>query len=505
MAGLVAFLLGIPLGSNAITYLFWMLVADIILFPDTLKALNDALGIMGPINLIVSFILPTLICIIYEVSVFNGAARLNNGQNTTEKQRRRLLNTPLFISVIGMLGWPLGISANLVTFRLRSSAFDWYTSSGVLMGGVVSGIACFVIVYYAMEYFNRKYFIHRFFPDNRLSDCSGTVRLSIRARFVILHLAITVFPVLILVAIIRRLQLLVPAGTLGYEFILLISGLLVVTGFLVFMLAKAFQEPLLDLREATDQVQREQFDVRVPVVSNDELGRLSEAVNDMSSGLAEKEFIKDTFGKVVAPSVRDHLLQGNIELGGELRRAAVLFTDIRDFTALSETRTPEQVVRLLNRYFERMSRAVEAGGGLVNKYIGDALMAVFGVPVTMDAPERAAVETALAMRWELTALNEELATEGIPAIRTGIGIHVGDVLAGNIGSSARMEYTVIGDTVNIASRVESLCKEFDAPLLCTDAVIACACLPEDLEYRDLGPVQVKGKSRAVQVFAIGGE
>ena len=179
--------------------------------------------------------------------------------------------------------------------------------------------------------------------------------------------------------------------------------------------------------------------------------------------------MRDTFGKVVDPNVRDYLMSGNVKLGGETVEVSVMFCDIRSFTAMSESMEPKDVVSLLNVYFTRLGECITKNHGIINKYIGDALMAIFGAPVHSDNHAKDAYNAALDMRKALVELNKEFEKEGKPTIRFGIGIHSGKVLAGNIGATNRMEYTVIGDTVNTASRIESLCKEYKTDLLLTES------------------------------------
>ena len=218
----------------------------------------------------------------------------------------------------------------------------------------------------------------------------------------------------------------------------------------------------------------------------------------MALELKEKEFIKDTFGKIVDPRVRDHLLSGNIKLGGELKEATILFIDIRDFTSISEKMQPDKVVVLLNRYFEKMSQCITEENGLVNKYIGDAILAIFGVPIKLDNHSNAAIRAALKMRIERNLLNKELVKEGFPSIQTGIGIHTGEVLAGNIGSTSRMEYTVIGDAVNIASRIEKLCKQFNYDLILSEATVMQ--LSDIFNPIYLDTVKIRGKEQLIKIF-----
>jgi len=252
------------------------------------------------------------------------------------------------------------------------------------------------------------------------------------------------------------------------------------------------------MKEATGEIRGGNYLIKVDVISNDEVGNLGESLNVMTEGLKEKEYIKDTFGRMVDPRVRDYLLDGKLDLGGEIREATILFADIRDFTSLSERLEPDKVVKILNRYFERMSKCVEAQSGLVDKYIGDAMMAVFGALGGQVNHARAAAGAALKMRQEREQLNAELRDEGLDEIQAGIGIHTGQVLAGNIGSSSRMEYTVIGDAVNVAARIEGLSKELSRDILISQASVER--LSDEFTFEYLGKVVVRGKEQQVKIY-----
>ncbi len=270
--------------------------------------------------------------------------------------------------------------------------------------------------------------------------------------------------------------------------------------FLTWLVSSSYQTPLVAMKRAVLDIRAGNYEARTPVRSADEIGFLGEALNEMSTALAERELILETFGRAVDPAVRDHLLSGNIRLGGELRDAVVLFTDIRNFTTISEKSEPDEVVRLLNRHFASVGSCIEAEQGLINKFIGDAVMAVFGVPLPQGNSAERAVRAALAMLRAREALNEQLVREGFGAIRTGIGIHSGRVLAGNIGSANRMEYTVIGDTVNTAARIEGLCKELSCDLIITDAVRAQ--LGPDFQTDFLARRSVRGKSQELDLYSV---
>lgn len=185
----------------------------------------------------------------------------------------------------------------------------------------------------------------------------------------------------------------------------------------------------------------------------------------------EKRFLKQAFGGHVSPVVMNEILAGNVQLGaGKRRRVCVLFADIRGFTTRSEQTTPEAIIELLNGYFAQMTEAIHKHGGVVDKFIGDGLMAFFGAPQSLEYPERKALEAAQEMLLRLHRYNQSLIGQGVEPLAIGIGIHAGDVILGYIGSEARHEYTAIGDTVNAASRLEGMTKTLGYPVVCSSAV-----------------------------------
>ena len=225
----------------------------------------------------------------------------------------------------------------------------------------------------------------------------------------------------------------------------------------------------------------------------------------MADSLAEKEFMRDTFGKIVDPEVRDYLMSGTgkasigTALGGETREVTVLFCDIRSFTAMSEKMEASDVVLLLNKYFTALGKCITDHHGIINKYIGDAIMAIFGAPVSSKNSARDAFEAAIDMRKALQKVNEDFEKEGFPQLKFGIGIHTGPVFAGTIGAANRMEYTVIGDTVNTASRLESLCKTYTTDLLLSEAAVKKLGPDEKLKF--VADAQIRGKSDPMKVYS----
>jgi adenylate cyclase len=237
-----------------------------------------------------------------------------------------------------------------------------------------------------------------------------------------------------------------------------------------------------------------------PVHTGDELESLAVGFNRMVDGLKERDKLRTTFGKYMTAAVMDHLMAGKVALGGESLTVTILFTDIRSFTTISEAMDPQQLVGLLNEYFTEMVGIVMQEDGVVDKYIGDAIMAVFGAPVPKASDAANAVRAAVRMRKALAHLNERLAARGIAPLHTGIGIHTGVVVAGNIGSESRMEYTVIGDAVNLASRLETSTKELGINVLVSEDTYA---LTKDVgRMRPVREITVKGRKRPVMTYEL---
>jgi adenylate cyclase len=247
-------------------------------------------------------------------------------------------------------------------------------------------------------------------------------------------------------------------------------------------------------------VRRGGFDTRCTVVSNDEIGAVAEGFNRMVQGLREREAIRETFGRYVSPEVRDEILAGRVSGAGTQREVTILFADLRDFTPWVEASPPAEVVADLNAYFSEMDTAIRAHGGLVLQFIGDEIEAVFGAPLDNPRHADAAVAAAREMSQRLELWNSGRQRDAKPALRHGIGIHTGTVIAGNIGSSERLSYALVGDAVNVASRIQALNKDFGTHMLVSAATHAR--LSSTLGLEALPAVHVKGRSAEVAVFAL---
>jgi adenylate cyclase len=365
-------------------------------------------------------------------------------------------------------------------------------------------------MFFATEQRWRRW-LPEFFPQGGLTQVRGVPRLPVRVRLLVSFLLISVIPVSVLGVLARnRAREALEAGPPAADAI--VANMLVSVVFLAVVaiavavvlalfVSRSVAEPLAHLESAMVEVERGRFDVRAPVVSNDEIGRLTEGFNRMVRGLAEREFLRETFGKYVSQEIRDEILAGRIALQGEPREVTILFADIRDFTPWVEASDPREVVRDLNAYFTEMETAIRAHGGLVVQYIGDEIEAVFGAPVARPGHAEHAVRAALEMRARLGVWNAARAATGRPPLRNGIGIHTGTVLAGNIGSADRLSYALVGDSVNLASRLQGLTKELHADVLVSGTTRAR--LDGDLPLRPLPAVRVKGRVAEVEVYALG--
>jgi adenylate cyclase len=215
----------------------------------------------------------------------------------------------------------------------------------------------------------------------------------------------------------------------------------------------------------------------------------------------EKRQVKRLFGRYVSPDVFQHLMANpDVALGGERRDMTVLFSDIRGFTSVSEQGTPEAIVAQLNEYFGAMVDVVFRHRGTVDKFVGDMVMALFGAPVTDQEHADHAVAAAMDMSAALAALNARWAAEGRPVLDIGIGLNSGTMIAGNIGSQSIMSYTVIGDAVNLGSRIESLNKDYGTRILISQATKDRLTRP--VQTRRVGDVTVKGRREPVVVWEV---
>ncbi len=432
-----------------------------------------------------------------------GAPMLAAAPDSAEARRRALL-FPWFITAITLSNW---LIAGVIFGVLGPLLAGWFSVRSAVRAAigisVVGGVVTAALVFFGVETRWRQE-LPRFFPAGDLRAVRGVPRLSVRARLLVVFLLTSMGPLLLIGLVAWRRSRRAAADPENAA-MLLTEMLAVIAFFIVVGLIAALRlswvvsdsvaRPLVGLSFAMGRVERGDLNADCPVVSNDEIGAATEGFNRMLAGLREREAIKETFGRYVTREIRAEILAGRVSVEGEQREVTMLFSDLRGFTPWVEATEPRQVVRDLNAYFAEMEAAIRAHGGLVLQFIGDEIEAVFGAPVAApDHPARA-VRAALEMRARLTAWNAGRAHP----LRHGIGVHTGSVLAGAIGSRERLSYALVGDTVNLASRIEGLTKEVGTDILVSGTT---ARRLDGIALEALPAVSVKGKSAEVEVFRV---
>ncbi len=266
-----------------------------------------------------------------------------------------------------------------------------------------------------------------------------------------------------------------------------------------FWINYALSRPISRLDQGLRQVAQGDYSVRLPVTSDDELGHAAGRFNEMVAGLSEREYLRDTFGKYVSKSVATAILDDQHRKGrvaDTTAEATLMFTDIEGFTTLSERLPPSEVAAMLNAYLGAVVPAIQRHGGVVNSFIGDGLFASFNLPLACDNHAAAALEAALDIQRTLRTAP----FSGRMALNTRIGINTGTVIGVTIGTENRLNYTLLGDAVNIASRVEQLNKQFDTRILATESTVKAAGMPASCVR--LGAADVRGHTDDVVVYRV---
>jgi adenylate cyclase len=386
--------------------------------------------------------------------------------------QRRVLSTPLVLAGLGFAPWVFGpfLFVGLTLYRFGHWSPELISQH--IFSPLVAGFLASTTSYVIAEWIMRAQFVPRVFPEGRLSGVRSAWTLGVRARLAVLVVAVAFTPLFTMLGLVSAAEDRVATGLAIDEVLAALvaasRGMFVfylgLGSALTLLLARSLTHPLGVMSSVLRRVEAGDLDAQVKVTSVDEIGVLEEGVNAMVDTLREREHILQTFGRVVEPDIRDRLLSGDLRAGGERRVASVLFADLRGFTTLAEQHPPEVVVATLNRFFTTMTGWVRDCGGFVDKFIGDAMLVVFGLfdesstnATTTGAA--AAVRCAVGMRDRLAVLNAQQEGSDGSTLSMSVGVHTGEVLAGTIGATDRHEYTVIGDTVNVAARLQQLCKD----------------------------------------------
>jgi len=425
--------------------------------------------------------------------------------------QRRAVSFPTVLAIGGMAPWL--VSTVLFPLLTYFQFGRWSTDlmSQQVLSPLVNGFLAATTSYLLVDWVFRSRVIPFVFPDgSSIAEVPGAWAVRVRTRMLVFLTAVAFIPLFSMLGLARTAQVRLDegldvttivhglaAGSTGVFFVYTALGVV-----LTLVLARTFTLPLSEVAQALRRVQAGDLAVKVRVESADEIGSLQAGVNETVAGLREKERILAAFGRVVEPSVRDRLLAGALDAGGEMRIASVMFCDLRGFTSLAERAAPDEVVSTLNEFFTTVTRWVRECDGFVDKFIGDALLVVFGLFDETDTGEKgaaAALRCALGIPDRLAALNQRRAAAGRSPLRVTMGVHTGPVLAGTIGAQDRHEYTVIGDTVNVAARLQQLSKERGGGLAVSAGTYDLAATPT-LRARALEreSVTLRGRERPVE-------
>ncbi len=426
----------------------------------------------------------------------------------------RAVNGPVVVASIGFVGW---VSSAIVFPALTLARFGHWSAdlmSQHVLSPLVNGFLAATTSYLVVDWVFRTRVVPYVFPAGGASVVAGIAALGVGARLVVFLIAVAFVPLFTMLGLVRAAAARLGAGWAVAEVVPDLVraseatfGLYVALGLvLTLLLARTFTRPLAEVTAALRRVRRGMLDQPVRVSAADEIGVLEEGVNALVATLRENERILQTFGRVVEPVVRDRLLAGELRGEGEVRTASVLFCDLRGFTTLAERMAPRELVQTLNQFFTAMTEWARACGGFVDKFIGDGVLVVFGLlddgaAAAAEGGAAAALRCALGMHERLAGLNAERAGRGQTPLAMKVGVHTGAVVAGTIGAADRHEYTVIGDTVNVAARLEELCADGEVMVSAATWDLARAggvALPSALP----AAVALRGRDQPVRVFRL---
>ncbi|MEI6634821.1 MAG: adenylate/guanylate cyclase domain-containing protein [Chlamydiota bacterium] len=504
----------IAVGSFALLRAYFMEMEQFIYTSPAQRHLDT---VISYIYLAISFVIYFLVCLVYEKPIHRALGMIERKQDFPDAllhlARLRAMNVSLvyagmtaFIWVLAMMLFPFILS------MLSPPVLRSYWLTGFLLSFFV-GAFILALVYFTVTEVSGWRFLPKLFPLGHLDSEVGGHSLTVRSTLHLVFGVICALPLLLNAynMLIWRYVILVEAGDRAFtatrmaEYIVSQSGYLSLFSFImglaiVFCVGLGMRQHLRLISEAVEAVHRGDLSTHARVSSRDEMGMLADRVNEMIIGLRERKRIVEAFNRYVDRTLTQQVLNGDLKMGGIQLEVSIIFCDIRGYTTLSEGMDPDRVVAMLNRYFTRMAEAIEENGGSINKFIGDAILAIFGTPQPLPDHRDHAIRAALAMCRALEEFNAEQREDGQQEISIGIGIHSGVVLAGNIGTPNKIEFTVIGDPVNVAQRIEELTVERSIPIICSGATLG----PYKNRYphEQIDIVQLKGRSDVVDIYAL---
>ena len=381
-----------------------------------------------------------------------------------DRVRRRLVHLPWYGAAISGVAWLLGSIVFLASLALAgrpmNPQFFWHFPISFGVSGVIATTQSFFLIELASQWGLFPVFFKNVRPDR----LKGIRPISLRMRGLMWAVSASICPIASLLLLIFAPT---SPGTNPQSFAIFVGAIGIAFAlFSALLIGRSVAEPVDQLREAAQQVTEGRLDVEVPLQRADEFGALIGEFNHMVAGLREKERLRRTFGAHVGRKAAEEILTRDPGLGGTEQEITVMFVDIRSFTARSAHLSPTKAVGLLNEFLRVMVEAVEGKhGGMINKFLGDGFMALFGIGNDNRNHADKALDAARSIQRTMGDLNAQRAARGEDAIQIGIGINTGPAIVGSIGSPERMEFTVIGNTVNVASRIEALNKTLMTSLL----------------------------------------
>ena len=379
------------------------------------------------------------------------------GREPTTDEAAEALRVPVDTALLAGLVWLVGavLVAAVAAFAFPDPREGLRTGVATVLGGMATaGVTYLLVARAARAVTARALAAH---PP------AGSLALGVRPRLLLTWGLTSGVPMLGVVLL--YLDPSNPGGPGKGAVVFLVVVALLVGGLATLLTARAVGQPLRDLRQAVQQIGRGDYAVDVVVDDAGEIGLLQEGVNTMAAGLAERERMRDLFGRHVGATVAQRALDTGVSLGGEERTVAALFVDIAGSTSLVRRTGAEEMVNLLNRFFEIVVDTIERDGGLVNKFEGDAALCVFGAPTDHDDPAGAALRAARRICDAVREAGE---------VDVGVGVACGRVWAGQVGAASRLEYTVIGDPVNEAARLTELAKDHPGRVVASGATVEVA-------------------------------
>ena len=413
--------------------------------------------------------------------------------------QRRAINLPWYFGALAIIGWLMLIPAFLVSLSYTSDPLNNLVRIHLPISFIVSGSIGVTQGFFAVEWLSQRLLFPVFFRHSQPIDVPGAKPLSAYGRGLLWVVASVISPIASIL-----LLLIAPIDLQSQQMYVLSVGVIAIAFALVsvVMLWNWISEPVRELRMASHAVGQGNLQTHINLLRADEFGPMINEFNKMVDGLREKERIRETFGRHVGREAARQILAENPDLIGTEKFITVMFADLRNFTARCEKVSPTETVKTLNIFLGSMVEIIESQGGMVNKFLGDGLMAIFGATSNEVNHCDQAVHAGQLMLRKMPEINRSLGLEPSSELHIGIGIHSGRAIVGSIGPEQRREFTAIGDTVNLASRIESLTKEVGLPLLFSASTQAK--LSDRSQCLQLEPRHVKGKAEPIQIYSLCG-